>query len=86
MGGNPVLLGRLYINFEMPEQNGYWLIRQIRTLSAEAGGQIPAAALTAYARDVDSREAIAAGFQIHVPKPVLPAQLAAIVASLAGRA
>jgi two-component system, chemotaxis family, CheB/CheR fusion protein len=82
---NPEKYDVLLSDIGMPEQNGYSLIRQIRTLSAEAGGQIPAAALTAYARDVDSREAIAAGFQIHVPKPVLPAQLAAIVASLAGR-
>ncbi|PSB36642.1 hypothetical protein C7B67_29875 [filamentous cyanobacterium Phorm 6] len=82
---NPEKYDVLLSDIGMPEENGYSLIRQIRTLSAEAGGQIPAAALTAYARDDDRREAIAAGFQIHVAKPVLPAQLASIVAALAGR-
>ena len=82
---NPQKYDVLLSDIGMPEQNGYSLIRQIRTLSAEKGGQIPAAALTAYARDDDSREAIAAGFQIHVAKPIESAQLAAIVAALAGR-
>lgn len=49
------------------------------------GGEIPAAALTAYARDDDRKEAIAAGFQIHVTKPIESVQLAAIVATLVDR-
>ncbi|WP_293155811.1 MULTISPECIES: chemotaxis protein CheB [unclassified Microcoleus] len=82
---NPEKYDVLLFDIGMPEQDGYSLIRQVRRLSAEAGGQIPAAALTAYARDDDRLEAIAAGFQIHVAKPIESVQLAAIVAALAGR-
>lgn len=66
----------------MPFEDGYSLIRQIRALTLEQGGQIPAIALTAYARAEDRTRAIAAGFQIHIPKPVEPAELATVVASL----
>ncbi len=69
----------------MPLEDGYSLIRKVRHLSAEQGGQIPAIALTAYARAEDRMKAIAAGFQIHIPKPVEPAELVTIVASLAKR-
>jgi CheY-like chemotaxis protein len=69
----------------MPGQDGYALIRSIRTRSPEGGGRIPAAALTAYARSEDRLKALAAGYQTHVSKPVDPAELVAIVASLAGR-
>ncbi|WP_404790526.1 chemotaxis protein CheB [Altericista sp. CCNU0014] len=69
----------------MPEEDGYWLIRQVRSRSGEAGGQIPAVALTAYASDREQQQAIEAGFQTHVAKPVEPAQLAWLVADLVGR-
>ncbi|HEY9901368.1 MAG TPA: response regulator [Candidatus Sericytochromatia bacterium] len=69
----------------MPLEDGYSLIRKVRHLSAEQGGQIPAIALTAYARSEDRMKAIAAGFQIHIPKPVEPAELVTVVASLAKR-
>lgn len=69
----------------MPEEDGYGLIQQVRALSAEAGGQIPAAAITAYASDEDCQKAIAAGFQRHIAKPVKPNQLLWVVADLAGR-
>ncbi|MEC4815856.1 MAG: PAS domain S-box protein [Scytonema sp. PMC 1069.18] len=69
----------------MPEQDGYTLIRQIRLLSPEQGGQIPAAALTAYARESDRIKALEAGFQMHIPKPIEPIQLLTIVARLVGR-
>ncbi len=82
---NPQKYDVLLSDIGMPEVNGYALIRQIRKLSAEDGGQIPAAALTAYARDDDRKEAIAAGFQIHVAKPIESVQLAAIVAALVDR-
>lgn len=82
---NPDRYDVLLCDIGMPEQDGYWLIRQIRALSAEGGGQIPAAAVTAYASDRDRQEATELGFQIHVAKPVEPAQLASIVAVLAGR-
>jgi hypothetical protein len=50
---------------------------------AERGGRLPAVALTAYARAEDRVKAIRAGFQMHIAKPVEPAELIAIVASLA---
>jgi PAS domain S-box-containing protein len=69
----------------MPGENGYALIEKVRALSQEAGGKIPAVALTAYARAEDRTQALLAGFQLHVPKPVNHAELAAVVANLAGR-
>jgi CheY-like chemotaxis protein len=64
----------------MPEEDGYALIQQLR----ERGKQMPAIALTAYARDSDRTAAIAAGFQQHLSKPVEPEELAAVVADLVG--
>jgi PAS domain S-box-containing protein len=69
----------------MPLEDGYSLIRKVRQLKAEQGGQIPAIALTAYARPEDRMRAIAAGFQMHIAKPLEPAELVTMVASLAGR-
>ncbi|MEG4587071.1 chemotaxis protein CheB [Microcoleus sp. MOSTC5] len=69
----------------MPEENGYFLIRQVRALAAEAGGKIPAAALTAYASDREQERAIEAGFQTHIAKPIKPVQLGLIIANLVGR-
>ena len=66
----------------MPETDGWTLIRQIRTWDAEAGGQIPAAALTAYNTIRDRRISHAFGFQILLSKPIEPAQLVADVAKL----
>jgi CheY-like chemotaxis protein/anti-sigma regulatory factor (Ser/Thr protein kinase) len=69
----------------MPEEDGYSLIKKVRALAAEEGGQTPSAALTAYARVEDRMKVLRAGFQIHIPKPVEPAELIAVVANLAGR-
>ena len=69
----------------MPEEDGYSFIRQIRALPDNRGGRIPAAALTAYASAEDRKRALLAGFQLHVPKPVEPTELIAVVATLAGR-
>lgn len=69
----------------MPEMDGYWLINKVRELPAERGGDIPAAALTAYARIEDRRRLLLAGYQMHIPKPIEPAELTSIVASLAER-
>ena len=73
----------LVSDIAMPLEDGYSLIRKVRQLSAEQGGQIPAIALTAYARAEDRMKALASGFQSHIPKPVEPAELATVVASLA---
>ncbi|TAF03965.1 MAG: PAS domain S-box protein, partial [Nostocales cyanobacterium] len=63
----------------MPQEDGYTLIRKIRSLPSHEGGKIPAVALTAYARAEDRTQALLAGFQLHIPKPVNPAELAAVV-------
>ena len=76
----------LLCDIGMPGEDGYSLIRRVRALGPEHGGQVPAAALTAYARPEDRVRATAAGFQTHLAKPVEPAELIATVASLAGRA
>lgn len=69
----------------MPGEDGYSLIKKVRALSVEQGGITPAAALTAYARVEDRMKVLRAGFQIHLPKPVEPAELIAVVANLSGR-
>lgn len=77
----------------MPEEDGYSLIRKVRELertahtshSSHQRRKIPAAALTAYARPEDRMRAIKEGFQLHLPKPVEPIELATVVASLAER-
>ena len=66
----------------MAGQNGYELIRNLRSLDPEKGGHIPAIALTAYAAPSDRRRALLAGFQTHLPKPVEPDDLLAVILSL----
>jgi PAS domain S-box-containing protein len=66
----------------MPFEDGYSLIGKVRQLTAEQGGHIPAIALTAYAREEDRIQAVSAGFQIHLSKPVEPSVLAMAVANL----
>jgi signal transduction histidine kinase/ActR/RegA family two-component response regulator len=69
----------------MPDEDGYSFIGKVRSLPAEKGGEIPAAALTAYARDSDRRQALAAGYQMHIAKPIGAGQLVTMIARLAGR-
>ena len=66
----------------MPMMDGYMLMRQVRTRSPEQGGQIPAIALTAYAGELDQRQALAAGFGQHIAKPVEPDELVKAIATL----
>jgi len=68
----------------MPDQDGYELISKVRSREPERGGNIPAVAVTAYARAEDRDRALAAGFQMHVAKPIDPDAFIAAVASLAG--
>jgi CheY-like chemotaxis protein len=75
----------LITDLGMPDEDGYSLISKIRALPSERGGQIPAAALTAYARAEDRLRVLRSGFQFHLPKPVDSAELVTVVASLAGR-
>jgi PAS domain S-box-containing protein len=69
----------------MPGEDGYNFIRRVRQLPSDAGGDIPALALTAYARSEDRLKALRAGFQMHLTKPVEPAELITVVAVLAGK-
>ena len=69
----------------MPGESGYDLIRMVRALPADRGGRTPAIALTAYARTQDRLKILSAGFQMHVPKPIEPTELATVVASVAKR-
>jgi len=66
----------------MPVEDGFTFIAKIRALSPDEGGGVPAAALTAYAAEKDRLEALAAGYQIHIAKPIDPATLAATVAEM----
>ena len=69
----------------MPGQDGYMLIRQVRALAPEQGGNIPAIALTAYARMEDRIKVLASGFQSHVPKPVEAVEFILQIANLVQR-
>jgi PAS domain S-box-containing protein len=75
----------LLIDLGMPNINGYTLLRKIRSMKQEQGGKIPAVALTAYVGESDRQQALAAGFQMHVPKPVEPAAIAIVIAQLLGK-
>ncbi|WGV25231.1 hybrid sensor histidine kinase/response regulator [Halotia branconii] len=67
----------------MPEMNGYMLMQQVRALEAEQGREkIPAIALTAYASEIDHQQALKAGFQQHLAKPVPPEELLTAISSL----
>jgi signal transduction histidine kinase/ActR/RegA family two-component response regulator len=66
----------------MPGTDGYALMRTVRALPPERGGQVPAVALTAYAREQDRKRAIDAGYQLYLSKPIEVAQLSASVAHL----
>jgi CheY-like chemotaxis protein len=73
----------LISDIAMPLEDGYCLIRQIRNFSPKHGGLIPAIALTACVLEEERTRALEAGFQIHLPKPVDPDELVAVIALLA---
>ncbi|AFY49519.1 PAS domain S-box [Nostoc sp. PCC 7524] len=72
----------LVSDISMPDMDGYMMIRELRTWAVEKNGQISAIALTAFARQYDQEQALGAGFQIHLPKPVNAEELIAAVARL----
>jgi two-component system, chemotaxis family, CheB/CheR fusion protein len=75
----------LLTDIGMPDEDGFALIRQVRALAVEAGGQIPAAAITAYATERERNLALAAGFGAHMSKPIDPDKLIQMVSTLTGR-
>jgi CheY-like chemotaxis protein len=66
----------------MPEMDGYMLMRRVRAMPCDRGEQIRAIALTAYAGEMNQQQAIAAGFQRHIAKPVEPETLIQAITSL----
>jgi CheY-like chemotaxis protein len=75
----------LISDIEMPGEDGYTFIRKVRALDFTNGGKTPALALTAYGRVEDGLRTLSAGYNMHAPKPVDPAELGVIVASMAER-
>jgi CheY-like chemotaxis protein len=82
-----LLLGRgrpnlLLSDIAMPGETGYDLIERIRLLAPEAGGAIPAIAVTAYSTPEDARRALRAGYHAHLAKPVQLRELVRLVSEL----
>jgi CheY-like chemotaxis protein len=73
----------LLSDLEMPEKDGYWLIRRVRALAPDRGGLTPAACLTACTGPEDRARVLGAGFQYHIAKPVDMSRLLGIVGILA---
>ena len=73
----------LVSDIEMPGEDGYSLIRRVRALDEDWGARTPAVALTAYGRMEDRMRTLAAGYSMHVPKPLDPDEFTAIIASVA---
>ena len=69
----------------MPEEDGYSLIRNVRALPSKEKARIPAIALTAFARNEDRTRALLEGFNVHMAKPVEPAELLLALADLGGQ-
>jgi CheY-like chemotaxis protein len=72
----------LISDIAMPDEDGYSLLKKVRSLPPERGGRIPAVALTAHSMVQDRLQSLRAGFQSHVPKPVVPEELVEVVASI----
>ena len=68
----------------MPDGDGYSFIRKVRLMEGDSATKIPAVALTAFARAEDRGEALGSGFQAHLPKPIEPGELTALIARLIG--
>jgi CheY-like chemotaxis protein len=75
----------LLTEIDLPDETGYALLRRVRSLPDDSGGRTAAATITTRSRVEDRVEALLAGFQIHLDKPVQPTELVAAVANLAGR-
>ena len=69
----------LVSSLSLPDKDGYWLIREVRKLSPDQGGDVPAAAFTGLTTAEDRLATLRAGFQYHVPKPVALSLLAKVV-------
>jgi CheY-like chemotaxis protein len=72
----------LLCDIGMPDMDGYTLMRTIRNLPPDQGGDIPAIAVTAFAKDEDARRALHHGYQAHIPKPIEPGKLVSTILEL----
>ena len=75
----------LVSDIEMPGEDGYELLRRIRAKERGGRTRLPALALTAYGRPEDRRRTLAAGYNLHLAKPIDPSELVLAVANLVGR-
>ena len=75
----------LVADIGMPQVDGYEFISQVRARSQQNGGDVPAVALTAYARTRDRLRVLSSGYQMHVPKPMQPDELIMVIASVVKR-
>jgi CheY-like chemotaxis protein len=75
----------LVADIAMPDHDGYWLVRQVRSLPKERGGSIPAVAVTGYREAHGAERTLAAGYHAHLTKPIDPWELSRTVATLARR-
>ncbi|HZF40880.1 MAG TPA: response regulator [Blastocatellia bacterium] len=75
----------LVSDIQMPGIDGYALMREVRKMDPDRGGNVPAIALTAYTRAEDRIRALVAGFQIHIAKPFEPVELLTVVESIVNR-
>jgi PAS domain S-box-containing protein len=75
----------LVADIGMPQVDGYELIKQVRARGQRNGGDVPAVALTAYARTRDRLRVLSSGYQMHVPKPIQPDELIMVIASVVKR-
>jgi len=75
----------LLVELDMGDESGYALLAKVRGLPPDDGGTTPAVALSSFVRTEDRVRSLLAGFQMHMAKPLQPAELLAVVASLAGR-
>ena len=66
----------------MPERDGYWLIKQVRSMPASYGGSTPAVALTAHASEATQEAVLASGYQVRITKPADPTALIAQLRAL----
>jgi CheY-like chemotaxis protein len=72
----------LVSGLSLPDKDGYWLIREVRSLPSDQGGAVPAAAFTGASEVEDRQNALRAGFQVHLSKPADLRKLAEVVAFL----
>ena len=75
----------LVSDIAMPDEDGYALIKKIRSFGKKHGGQVPAVAMTAYAGAEDIERALSAGFQVHLAKPFDADHFAEVIAKVSGR-